>query len=104
MAPYPTLYLHCCHRNSNNSQDAQVELVVIQTAFTHSSIALQPIRVEGTRIIAELTVNSDLCRREEREAGTNHRGPAFRKGAGDSNKLHKLLSFSVVSLFVDRVN
>lgn len=80
-----------------------MELGVIQTAFDHSSIALYPIRVKGTRVIAELTVNSDLCRREEREAGTNHRGPAFRKGVQDPYKLRKL-SFSVVSLFVDRAN
>jgi len=104
LAPYSSLYLHCGHLNSNNSQDTYVELGVIQTAFIHSSIALQPIRVKRTRAIAELTVNSELCRREVGEAGTNHRGPAFRKGARDPNKLCKLLSLSVVSLLVDRAN
>ena len=35
------------------------------------------------------------------EGGTNHRGPAIRKGTQGPNMLHTFLSFSVVSLLAD---
>jgi hypothetical protein len=38
------------------------------------------------------------------EARTNYRGPATRKGARSPTMLHMFLSFSVVSLFVNRPN
>jgi hypothetical protein len=52
---YPTLYLHtgcwnCLRVNTHMWK------FIIQTAFTYSSIVLQPIRIKETHVIAELTV------------------------------------------------
>jgi hypothetical protein len=47
------------------------------------------------------------CRRERRGggvAGTNHRGPAFRKGARNPDILNMSVSSSVVSLFINCTN
>jgi len=42
--------------------------------------------------------------REGREAGTNYRDSAFRKGARATAMLHMFVSFTVISLFVGRTN
>ena len=44
-----------CSLKSRYSQHAHVKVRLIQTAFTYTSIALQPIRVNETRRIPELT-------------------------------------------------
>ena len=44
------------------------------------------------------------CQREEREAGTNYRDSALRKGARVPAVLHMFVSFAVISLFGGRTN
>jgi len=46
------MYFH----KSRKTQQACAELRLTQTAFPYSSVALQPIRVKETGVIAELTV------------------------------------------------
>jgi hypothetical protein len=57
----PVIYIY--YRNTDrwkscNNQYTHAEGLVTQTAFTNSSTPLQPIRVNETRVTAELTILS----------------------------------------------
>jgi len=47
---------------ARNSQNTYAKDRVMQTAFTCSSIALQPIHIKEINLVAELTICFSLCR------------------------------------------